>query len=210
MHRCMRIRKQWRQEKCGSAWKILREFLSVHVHLHAAQGGLRAGAAGFAQGDELGRDFDYQDIRSRDVGRLELRLGLGHDGPPFRPVATVAAVGESKPYRAQARQGLVARVSATRAPGMNARMSTPRSRVRPLALPGLLAIRKAVGTRRLGAPHPAIADQQIAGSMTQPMALRSIGRCKTRPTEKFTRLTGCFSHPRCGAGARGSMSPRSS
>jgi hypothetical protein len=36
----MRIRKQWRQEKCGSAWKILRDFLSIHVHLHAAQGGL--------------------------------------------------------------------------------------------------------------------------------------------------------------------------
>jgi hypothetical protein len=29
---------------------------------HAAQSGLRAGAAGFAQGDELGRDFDEQDI----------------------------------------------------------------------------------------------------------------------------------------------------
>jgi hypothetical protein len=29
---------------------------------HAAQRGLRAGAAGFAQGDELGRDFDQQDI----------------------------------------------------------------------------------------------------------------------------------------------------
>jgi hypothetical protein len=32
---------------------------------HAAQRGLRAGAAGFAQGDELGRDFDEQ-----DAGRL--------------------------------------------------------------------------------------------------------------------------------------------
>jgi len=68
---------------------------------HATQGGLRAGAAGFAQGDELGRDFDEQ-----HVGRLELRLGLGHDGPPFRPAAPVAAVGESTPHRAQARQGL--------------------------------------------------------------------------------------------------------
>jgi hypothetical protein len=68
---------------------------------HAAQGGLRAGAAGFAQGDELGRDFNQQDI-----GRLELRLGLGHDGTPFRPAAPVAAVGESTTHRAQARQGL--------------------------------------------------------------------------------------------------------
>ena len=66
----------------------------------ATQGGLRAGVAGFAQGDELGRDFDQQ-----DVGRLELRLGLGHDGTPFRPPG-VDAVGESKPHRAQARQGL--------------------------------------------------------------------------------------------------------
>ena len=68
---------------------------------HAAQGGLRACAAGFAQGDELGRDFDEQ-----DVGRLELRLGLGHDGTPFRPAATLAAVGESNPHHAEARQGL--------------------------------------------------------------------------------------------------------
>ena len=43
---------------------------------HAAQGGLRAGTAGFAQGDELRRDFDDE-----DVGRLELRLG--HGGTPF-------------------------------------------------------------------------------------------------------------------------------
>jgi hypothetical protein len=68
---------------------------------HAAQGGLRAGAADFAQGDELRRDFNQQ-----DVGRLELRLGLGHDGPPFRPTPGVDAVGESKSHRAQARQGL--------------------------------------------------------------------------------------------------------
>ena len=67
---------------------------------HAAQGVLRTGAAGFAQGDELGRDFDQQ-----DVGRLE-RLGLGHDDTPFRPTPGVDAVGESNPHRAQARQGL--------------------------------------------------------------------------------------------------------
>jgi hypothetical protein len=67
----------------------------------AAQNGLRAGAAGFAQGDELERDFDQQNI-----GRLELRLGLGHDGTPFRPAPGVDAVGESTPHRAQARQGL--------------------------------------------------------------------------------------------------------
>jgi hypothetical protein len=66
---------------------------------HAAQRGLRAGAAGFAQGDELMRDFDEQNIR-----RLELRLG--HDGTPFRPTPGVGAVGESKSHRAQARQGL--------------------------------------------------------------------------------------------------------
>jgi hypothetical protein len=38
---------------------------------HAAQGGLGADAGGFAQGDELWRDFDEQ-----DVGLLE------HDGIP--------------------------------------------------------------------------------------------------------------------------------
>lgn len=69
---------------------------------HAAQGGLRAGAAGFAQGDELGRDFDQQDVG----GLRRLGAGKGHDGTPFRPTATVAAVGESNPHRAQARQGL--------------------------------------------------------------------------------------------------------
>ncbi len=47
------------------------------------------------------RDFNQQ-----DVGRLELRPGLGHDGSPFRPTRGVDAVGESKPHRAQARQGL--------------------------------------------------------------------------------------------------------
>jgi hypothetical protein len=47
------------------------------------------------------RDFNQQ-----DVGRLELRLGLGHDGSPFRPTPGVNAVGGSKPHRAQARQGL--------------------------------------------------------------------------------------------------------
>jgi len=51
---------------------------------HAAQGGLRTGAAGFAQGDEPGRDFDQQDVRHRCAGRRR-RLGLGHDGTPFRP-----------------------------------------------------------------------------------------------------------------------------
>ena len=35
-----------------------------------------------------------------------LRLRLGHDGTPFRPATTVAAVGDSEPHRAQARQGL--------------------------------------------------------------------------------------------------------
>jgi hypothetical protein len=61
---------------------------------HAAQGGLRAGAAGFAQGNELARDFDEQ-----DVGRLKLRFRLGHDGTPFRPTPDVAAVGDSEQHR---------------------------------------------------------------------------------------------------------------
>jgi hypothetical protein len=47
------------------------------------------------------RNFDQQNI-----GRLELRLKLGHDGTPFRPTPGVGAVGDSEAHRAQARQGL--------------------------------------------------------------------------------------------------------
>jgi hypothetical protein len=72
---------------------------------HAAQSGLRTGAAGLAQRDELRRDFDDQDVRHRDIGS-RLRFGLGHDRTPFRPTPGVDAVGESNPHRAQARQGL--------------------------------------------------------------------------------------------------------
>jgi hypothetical protein len=65
---------------------------------HAAQGGLGAGAAGVAEGDELRRDFDEEDVGGW--------LRLGHDGTPFRPTPGVGAVGDSEPHRAQARQGL--------------------------------------------------------------------------------------------------------
>ena len=64
----------------------------------AAQGGLGADAAGVAQGDELGRDFDEEDVGDW--------LRLGHDGTPFRPAPDVGAVGDSEAHRAQARQGL--------------------------------------------------------------------------------------------------------
>jgi hypothetical protein len=90
-----------RDERAGNQVVACIVLQAADLGGHAAQGGLRAGAAGFAQGDELGRDFDEQ-----DVGRLELRLGLGHDGPPFRPTPGVDAIGESNPHRAQARQGL--------------------------------------------------------------------------------------------------------
>ena len=43
----------------------------------AAQGGLGADAAGVAEGNELGRDFDEEDVGDW--------LRLGHDGTPFRP-----------------------------------------------------------------------------------------------------------------------------
>jgi hypothetical protein len=65
---------------------------------HDAQGGLGADAAGVAEGDELRRDFDEEDVGDR--------LRLGHDGTPFRPTPEAGAVGESNPHRAQARQGL--------------------------------------------------------------------------------------------------------
>jgi hypothetical protein len=53
----------------------------------------------------MGRNFDQQDIRHRGAGGRR-RLGLGHDGTPFRPTPRVSAVGRSNPHRAQARQGL--------------------------------------------------------------------------------------------------------
>ena len=65
---------------------------------HAAQGGLGADAAGVAEGDELRRDFDEEDVGDW--------LRLGHDGTPFRPTPNVGAVGDSEAHRAQARQGL--------------------------------------------------------------------------------------------------------
>lgn len=120
---------------------------------HAAQGGLQTGATGFAQGDEPGRDFDDQYIQSRDVGD-RLRVGLGHDGTPFRPTPGVDAVGDSKPHRAQARHGLRS---------ADHWSASPRpSRAEHDAMLGRQRwahIRKIIGTRRLGAPHPAIADQ---------------------------------------------------
>ena len=75
----------------------------------AAQGGLGADAAGVAEGDELGQDFDDQDVGDW--------LRLGHDGTPVRPEPGVGTVGDSEAHRAQARQGLVARVRPKAAPG---------------------------------------------------------------------------------------------
>ena len=65
---------------------------------YAAQDGLGADAAGVAQGDELGRDFDEEDVGDW--------LRLGHDGTPFRPEPGVGTVGDSEAHRAQAHQGL--------------------------------------------------------------------------------------------------------
>jgi hypothetical protein len=67
---------------------------------HAAQGGLRADAAGFAQGDELGWDFNQQDIFLISAYLPLSRFDIG--GPRARPTRNnfllSRRAGSSPPY----------------------------------------------------------------------------------------------------------------